>query len=192
MYPSLKKYILDRAAISPDDLELIYSRFRSLHAGKDEILLHEGNASTKMFFVKTGCLRIYFLQADGSEATRYLAFEGNFATALVGFITQQPSMEYIQALESTELLYITREDFYELTGRIPGWESFFRKYLENAYVNNTNQLMSFLTLDATARYKLLMSENPAIIQRLSNKMVANFLGITQEALSRLKSKLSKQ
>ncbi|HVI47057.1 MAG TPA: Crp/Fnr family transcriptional regulator [Chitinophaga sp.] len=177
--------------ITKEEQELMLSRFRVMHADKDEILVREGMASNRMFFVKKGCLRIYFLQADGTEATRYIAFENNFATALMAFITQEPSLEYVQALESSELLYISRGEFYDMMNKVPGWEHFYRKYLESAYVNNTNRLMSFITMDATARYKLLLEENPAIVQRLSNKMVANYLGITQEALSRLKSKLSK-
>ncbi|WP_315814420.1 hypothetical protein [Paraflavitalea speifideaquila] len=71
---------------------------------------------------------------------------------------------------------------------IPGWEKLYRSYLEMAYVNNTNRLMSFITLDATERYRQLPDENPVVVQRLSNKMTASYLNVSQETLSRLKSK----
>ncbi|WP_246001433.1 Crp/Fnr family transcriptional regulator [Mucilaginibacter gracilis] len=173
-------------------MKTVLACFRPLRALKDEILLGEGDASKRMYFVISGCLRIYFLQADGSEATRYIAFENNFATGLMAFISQQPSLEYIQALENSELLYISHDHFYRLLDTIPGWEKFFRSYLEHAYVTNTNRLMSFITMDATERYQLLMKEHPHITQRLSNKMVANYLGISQEALSRLKGRINKK
>jgi FixJ family two-component response regulator len=72
---------------------------------------------------------------------------------------------------------------------IPEWEKFYRSYLENAYVTNTNRLMSFITMDATERYRQLLSQSPIIVKRLPNKMVASYLNISQETLSRLKSKV---
>jgi hypothetical protein len=89
----------------------------------------------------------------------------------------------------SELLYMDRKDFYHLVESLPAWEKFYRHQLEYAYVVNTNRLMSFITNDATERYLLLMKENPEIIKRLPNRLVANYLNITQEGLSRLKSKL---
>ncbi|MCW3465773.1 Crp/Fnr family transcriptional regulator [Chitinophaga nivalis] len=192
MYHLLRAYILGKVVISEEGMEKVLACFKTVTAQKDEILLGEGGQSRNMYFVINGCLRIYFLQADGSEATRYLAFEGNFASALMAFITEQPSLEYLQALEKSTLLTISREDFYRLVEEVPGWDLFYRNYLERAYVMNTNRLMSFITMDATERYQRLLMESPKIVQRLSNKMVANYLGISQEALSRLKSRLSKR
>lgn len=187
----LTAYILARADISDSDMKFVLSHFKPLTVQKDETLLREGEQAKRMYFIVSGCLRIYFLQADGSEATRYLAFENNFASALIAFISRELSQEYIQALETSDLLYITYTDFYSLLEKVPGWEKFFRTYLENAYITNTRRLMSFITMDATERYRLLMAEKPQVTQRLSNKMVANYLGISQEALSRLKTKLRK-
>ncbi|RAJ35602.1 Crp/Fnr family transcriptional regulator [Pedobacter cryoconitis] len=186
---ALSDCILKRITISQPNLDTVLSYFKEQQVDKEEVLLAEGESSKRMYFVKSGCLRIYFLQADGAEATRYLAFENNFATGLTGFISQQPSQENIQALEKTEVLYIAREDFYTLLDQVPEWGKFYRSYLEAAYVTNTKRLMSFITMDATTRYQSLIAEYPTILQRLSNRMVANYLGISQEALSRLKHKL---
>jgi FixJ family two-component response regulator len=71
---------------------------------------------------------------------------------------------------------------------IPQWEKLYRHYLEYAYVTNTNRLMSFITLDATERYRQLLAQNPNVVMRMPNKMVASYLNISQETLSRLKSK----
>lgn len=91
-------------------------------------------------------------------------------------------------IEPTVLLYISHKDFYYLLEVVSAWEKFYRHYLENAYVNNTNRLMSFLTLDETKRYKQFLDITPKIVQRLPNKIVATYLNISQETLSRLKSK----
>ena len=188
MKEQLANYIKSIITVTEEELVVILSYFKSSTAEKNELLVVHGQTNQRSFFVGSGCLRIYFITEDGQEATRYLAFENNFAIALCSFISNEPSLEFIQALEPTELLYISSSDFYYLLEVIPAWEKFYRYYLEKAYVNNTNRLMSFLTLDATERYKQLMSINPQIIQRLSNRIVATYLNISQETLSRLKSK----
>jgi len=189
MQEQLSRYIQEKINISDTELKTVMTYFKIMKVKKNEFLVNHGESSQRTFFVGKGCLRIFFLTEDGQEATRYFAFENQFATALISFITGDPSAEFIQAVEATELLYISHDDFYHLLEIIPEWEKFYRSYLENAYVNNTNRLMSFITMDATERYRLLLSQSPIIVKRLPNKMVASYLNISQETLSRLKSKV---
>lgn len=189
MYDQLTNYINGKIKVSEEELAIILSYFKPLKAKKNELLLAHGQTSQRSFFVGKGCLRIFFMNEDGQEATRHFSFENQFATALMGFISGEPSQEIIQAVEHTELLYITHKDFYHLLDIIPQWEKFYRSYLEYAYVNNTKRLMSFITLDAVERYRLLLDQSPEIVKRLPNKMVASYLNISQETLSRLKSKV---
>ena len=188
IYEQLGNYIRKSIEVSDEDLNTILSYFKPLKKSKNELLLEQGQTSQQTFFIGKGCIRIFFINEEGKDVTRYIAFENQFATALVSFITKMPAQENIQVIEKSELLTITHEDFNHLMKIIPQWREFYSNYLEKAYVNNTNRLMSFLTLDATERYKQLMSINPQIIQRLSNRIVATYLNISQETLSRLKSK----
>lgn len=189
MHEQLAAYIRNEISVTDEQLNVILSRFTLLSVKKHQILLSEGEVNQRVLFVCKGCLRIYFIQEDGQEATRYLAFENQFATALVSLISREPSMEYIQALEPTHLLYITLADFTALLEEIPGWERFYRQYLEKAYVTNTNRLMSFITMQAGERYKQLLEQTPQVIDRLSNKMIASYLNISQETLSRIKGRV---
>lgn len=189
MYEQLKAYINDKITISEEELKTVLSYFKPLEVKKNEILLGHGQSSQRTFFVGKGCLRIFFINEEGQDATRYFAFENQFATGLVSFITGEPSEELIEVAEDSTLLYISHADFYHLLRIVPQWEKFYRTYLEKAYVNNTKRLMSFLTQDALEKYRQLLNENPIIVQRLSNKMVASYLNISQETLSRLKSKV---
>ncbi len=189
MREELIRYIRDKIEVNEEELTLILSYFHPLKLKKNEQILFQGQTSQQTFFVGKGCLRIYFINEDGQEATRYFAFENQFATALVSFISGNTSDELIQAVENSELLFITHKDFHHLLTAVPQWEKFYRIYLEKAYVNNTNRLMSFLTLDAAKKYRQLLEENPVIVQRLPNKLVASYLNISQETLSRLKSKI---
>ena len=189
MYTQLTKFITDRIAIDDEQLQVILSYFKPLTLKKNEVINIVGNPARRMYFVNKGCLRVFFLKVNGAEVTRRFAFENTFSTSLTSFISGEPLTECTKAIETTELLYISRNDFYHLLDVIPAWEKFYRNYLEFAYVNNTKRLQSFATQDAAERYKLLLKESPHIVLRLSNKLVANYLNISQEALSRLKSKI---
>lgn len=187
-YESLGRYIRERVTLSDMELGTVLSRFKLTDTQKNAFLLSQGQTGRCSYFVAEGSLRIFFLDESGREATRYVALENRFATALVSFITGKPSDEFIQVLEPGKVLYITRDDFYGLFETVPAWEKFYRNYLETAYVNNTGRLMSFLTMDASEKYRQLWAENPELLQRMSNKSVASYLNISQETLSRLKSK----
>ncbi|EOR29667.1 MULTISPECIES: Crp/Fnr family transcriptional regulator [Elizabethkingia] len=185
----LVSYIKSKISVTEEELNTILSYFKSIQLKKNELLLAEGQVSQRSFFVTKGCLRIFFINEEGQEATRYFAFENQFASALMSFITGEKSKEFIQAVEPTEIFYISHKDFYHLLEIIPQWEKFYRIYLEIAYITNTRRLMSFLVQDALEKYRQLLAENPVIVRRLSNKMVASYLNISQETLSRLKSRL---
>ena len=189
MYTQLSKYIADRVTITDEQLQVVLPYFKPLTLKKNEEINILDSPARRMYFVNKGCLRVYFLKVDGAEVTRRFAFENSFSTSLTSFINNEPLTECTKAIETTELLYILRNDFYHLLDVMPVWEKFYRHYLEFAYVNNTKRLQSLATQDATERYKLLLKESPHIVQRLSNKLVANYLNISQEALSRLKSKI---
>ncbi len=185
----LISYIKSKISVTEEELDTILTYFKCIKLKKNELLLAEGQVSQRSFFVTKGCLRIFFINEEGQEATRYFAFENQFASALVSFITAEKSKEFIQAVEPAEVFYISHKDFYHLLEIIPQWEKFYRIYLEIAYITNTRRLMSFLIQDALEKYRQLLAENPIVVRRLSNKMVASYLNISQETLSRLKSKL---
>lgn len=188
IYEQIRDYIKNRIEVSDENLNTILSHFKPLQQGKNELLLSAGQTSQNTYFVGKGCLRIFFINEEGKDVTRYIAFENQIATALVSFITKLPSQEYIQVIEKSELLYITHEDFDHLLKTVPEWMQFYCSYLEKAYVNNTNRLMSFTTMDALERYQWLLKINPTIVKRLPNKIVASYINVSQETLSRLKSK----
>lgn len=189
IYEQLGNYIKKSIDITDEDLNLILTYFKPLKQSKNDILLSQGQTSQQTFFVGKGCLRIFFINELGKDITRYISFENQFATALLSSITKLPSIEFIQVIEKSELLCISHEDFNHLMKIIPQWREFYCLYLEKAYVNSTNRLMSFTTMNALERYSQLLKINPTIVRRLPNKIVASYINISQETLSRLKSKI---
>ena len=188
-YIALTKYIKKNINIEDEDLKIVLSYFKTIKKSKNDILLSNGKNSQVSYFVKKGCLRLFYIDEVGKDITRYIAFENQFATELVSFITNEPAQETIEVIENSELLYITHDDFRHLMSIIPKWKDFYSIYLEKAYVNNSKRLISFTTMDASERYKQLFKINPNIVKRLPNKIVASYINISQETLSRIKSKI---
>lgn len=184
----LASYISNIVSLTGEQMELVLSFFTSSRHAKGEILVREGQVNRYMNFIVSGCLRIYFLRNDEQEATRHLAFEQQFITGLASFITEKPSLEYLQVIEKAELLRISRKDFYYLLNLIPAWEKFYRNYLEYAYINNLTIYQREITKDAEQRYQELLVVNSKVVLRLSNKIVASFLNMSPETLSRIKAK----
>ena len=125
----------------------------------------------------------------GKESTRFLIPEGRFGTAFPSFILQEPSPAFIQGIEPSEILYLTYQEFRLLSDVLPGWEKLYIKNLEHDYIASIRRIESLITMNAKERYALLMEDNPGLIQRLPSKIIADYLGISQETLSRLKSKI---
>lgn len=176
-------------ALNEEQLTAVLSRFKPLTVKKQEHLLERGMIADQLFFISKGCLRLYYSTEDHSIATRFMAFEHTFLTSIVSFISGEPSTEYIQAVETSELMVISRHDFFHLRETIPAWDKIYIYILEYGLTVITSKLNSLLTQNAADRYRNLLKNNPELIQRLSNSNLAAYLNISPETLSRLKSQI---
>lgn len=176
-------------ALDEEQLVAVVSCFKPLMVDKHENLLEQGVVADKLFFINKGCLRLYYSSEDHSTATRFMAFEHTFLTSIVSFISREPSPEYIQAVEKSELLVISHHDFFNLRATIPAWDKIYIYILEYGLTVINSRLSSLLTQNATERYRDLLKNNPELIQRLSNTNLAAYLNISPETLSRLKSQI---
>ncbi|HLP13447.1 MAG TPA: Crp/Fnr family transcriptional regulator [Flavobacteriales bacterium] len=182
------EYLLKAVSpFDPKNVERIIAAFHPRVVKKNQVLLSAGEVCNEFYFVNKGCLRTYFITKQGHEKTRYIILDPSIGTAFTSFISQKPSFEYVDAIEKTELLVIKHTDFYRLAKEIPQWKDFYIKILEMAYSFQNTKIETLVTLTAKQRYDLLYKENPKLVKRLSNKMLASYLDITQETLSRLKS-----
>ncbi|HZY35106.1 MAG TPA: Crp/Fnr family transcriptional regulator [Mucilaginibacter sp.] len=182
------RYLIYNQRFSDRSVEYVVSYFKPITIKKNAVLLSKGEVSSKLYFINKRCIRTFYLTAQGQEKTRLIAIEGQLAGSLNSFISGRPSLEFVATLEDAELLYITRSRFYKLVKDVPEWEKFYLKLLGSAYIYQNKKIGEMVTLAAGERYNLLIKENPEYIKRLSNKILASYLDITQETLSRLKSK----
>lgn len=189
MKSTLSDLIRRITGIDETNLGDILACFRPYTADKNKLLLEENAVADRLFFINKGCLRLYYSNGDLSISTRFMAFENTFLTSIVSFISREPAPEYIQAVETSELLVISHDDFFRLREKIPAWDKMYIYILEYGLTVITSKLSSLLTQNATERYRSLLNNNPELIQRLSNANLAAYLNISPETLSRLKSHL---
>ncbi len=187
MYNLLRTYILQRSSISEDKLAFICGHFKLRYAKKNEVLLNFYEISKCYYFVNSGCLRLYTLNSEGIETTRYFAFAGGFGTALPSFIEQTPAHEYLQAIEKSELLYISRTDFYKLVETIPQFASIYLGILELGFITAQKRIYGFQGFTALEKVKWVLNYQPDFLLRVSNKLAASYLGISPSTLSRIKA-----
>jgi CRP-like cAMP-binding protein len=153
------------------------------------MLLLQGEVCKHYYFVNKGCLRLFTVNKEGVEGTRYFAFEGAFGTALPSLIEQTPAFEYVQTIEKSELLAISRDSFFHLVDTVPQFAFIYRKILEASFITAQKRIYGFQGLDGLEKVKWVMEYNPKLLTRVSNKLAASFLGLTPSTLSRLKSQL---
>jgi CRP-like cAMP-binding protein len=187
MTGKLKILLQGFANFDEQELEQILSFFKPKSVKKNSILLHEGSVSKEFYYICSGGIRTFFIDKNGHEKTRYVMLDNHIGTTLASFISQKPSIEFIEAVDDTELLAIHHHDFYKLNHEMDNWRVFYQKILERAYSFQNRKIETLVTLTAKQRYELLLKENPELIQRLSNKVLASYLDIREETLSRLKS-----
>lgn len=185
----LADLIQAKIALGDEQLRDVLSRFKLVNAEKNDLLLEPGSVADRLFFIMKGCLRLYYINEDQSVLTRFMAFENTFLTSIVSFISREPAPEYIEAVENSELLVISYNDFVHLRKTIPGWDKIYIYILEYGLTVITSKLSSLLTQSATERYRSLLKNNPELVQRLSNANLAAYLNISPETLSRIKSHL---
>jgi len=185
----LSQLIKQEITVTEEQLDIILAMFKQISVKKNEHLLEHGMIADRLFFICKGCLRLYYQNDERANATRFMAFENTFLTSIISFVSREPTIEYIQAVEKSDVLYITHKDFSTLRKEIADWDDLYIYILEYGLTVVNRKLSSLLTQNATERYRSLLRNNPDLIQRLSNSNLAAYLNISPETLSRLKSNI---
>lgn len=155
---------------------------------KGVILLHEGDTCRNLYFVKSGFLRGYYFQ-DGKEFTSWFAFENDIATSLYSFVTQKTGLESIEVLEDSVVYCIEYGDLQNLYKQFMEMNLVGRILTEKYYITVEERKNSFQYLPAKERYDQIVKLQPKLLQRASLGMIASYLGISQETLSRIRNKI---
>lgn len=157
---------------------------------KKQYLLQEGDVSHYTAFVEKGVLRSFTIDEKGHEHIMQFATEDWWISDLYSFLTEEPSDYSIEALEETELLLINKADYENMMLAVPKMERYFRILTQNSLISMQRRISGKMTLTAEQNYKKLMEQRPALFQRVPQHMIASFLGIAPETLSRIRKQMA--
>lgn len=186
----LKQKIEETISISPEEFEICKSLFTPKKLRKKQYILQEGDVCRYTIFVEKGLLRTFTVDDKGNEHILQFSSEGWWVADLYSFFTNEPSMYNVDALEDCELLMITRPAWEELLKRVPAFERYFRILIQNNLIATQKRLMQSLSESAESRYLRFVSAYPDCMKRVPQHMIASFLGITRETLSRTRAQLA--
>lgn len=157
---------------------------------KKQYLLQEGDVAKTVAFVEKGVLRSYSLDENGDEYIVQFALEGWFISDLYSFLTGEPATYNIDAIEDAELVLINKSANDELLRTMPKFETFNRLLITNAYLALQRRLTSIISQPTEERYKAFQALYPHIVQRVPQHMIASYMGLTPESLSRIRKRIS--
>ena len=184
----LIRYIKNYSPLSNDAEQVLCSCFEKLVLPKNEFLVTEGKVCRHLYFLEQGAIRGYYLQ-DGKEITNWFGFENDFVTSSHSFITGQPAVENIQLLEGSVLWSISKEKLTGLFNQYHDIERLVRIAYEKYYIRLEERFVNAQFKTAAELYEGLLRRTPHILERVPLGMIASYLGISQETLSRIRSRL---
>lgn len=185
---TLLKTIKTYIALSAEEEVHVKSLFTEMHLDAGAYFLEEGKVCRHVAYIQKGLLR-YFINQDGNERTMYFSSENEFASYYPSFLSGHPSDKYIQALEPTELLVITRERLQYFYRNIREGEKFGRVAIEQVFLSAIRQLDSFYTDTPEQRYRQFLESYPGLAQRIPQYYIASYVGIKPQSLSRIRKRI---
>ena len=187
-FASLFAAIAPKVDPSTDDGAFLRSLFVSRRLRKGEFYQRAGEVTTHGGFVVRGCLRTYSLDPDGVESIIYFSAEGNWVGDIRSARTRQPTAYYVDAIEPAELLMIALPNFDRLLERFPDIARGYQLGLERASAAWERRIALSLNSTAEERYADFVRRYPSFVSRIPLRMLASYLGMTSETLSRVRRK----
>lgn len=150
---------------------------------KNDFLLTAGELCTTFNYVNSGVLRAFYCDEDAKESIIMFAVADWWITDMPCFVSQAPAMISIEAIAKSSILQLTKEDLDSLYFKVPKFERFFRILMQNSYIREQLRTLQNLSLPAEVRYNNFLKKHPKLIQQVTQKNIASYLGITPEFLS---------
>jgi CRP-like cAMP-binding protein len=188
----LLEYIKQYVDLTEDEESTLLSRLKLKKFIKGQFVVQNGEVCKYENFVLSGCLRSFYIDNEGQEHVVMFAVENWWTADLGSFITQKPADLNVQCLENSELIQIHYNDLQKLFLKIPKLERFFRIIIQKAFVAAQKRIVNNFSMEAADRYIQFREQYPGIEQRVPQYMIASYLGITKEFLSKIRNKLTLQ
>jgi CRP-like cAMP-binding protein len=172
--------------LSPESRDALAAVLRRMELPKDHLLVKQDSVCHYVYFIEKGLTRTFYYK-DGKDVTDWLTAEDNFACSIISFLTRQPDRRGIQLLEDSLLWGLHHDELERLYKEYHDLERLGRLLVSFGLIQVQQRFDDLHFATATQRYQTLMDTNPNFLQRVPLGMIASYLGITQETLSRIRA-----
>lgn len=183
-----RKHLEKFIQINDNEFDEILKFFKTKSVAKKENLLEEGQVCKYYYFALKGILRLFFINNKGIEQTTDFAIETWWITDNIAFENKQPSSFYIQAVEQSQVLYISKKNQDELLNKFPVMERYFRFIYQRAYAASQMRMKYSLSYSKDEFYYTLVKMYPEFVQKVPQYLIASYLGFTPEYLSEIRKR----
>ena len=183
-------YLNRSKTFSESDKHLLEEHLKTEVLPKGQHFLKTGERCSRVGFVEDGIIRAYFYDGDGNEFTHCFVTKNGFVTDPNAFYNQSISSQYIVAEITTQLTYFSFQAYKLFEENIAGWDRAIKEATEHAYAAKVMEKSHMLAEDATTRYLNFIKNHPQLVQSVSLKSIASFLGITKHSLSRIRKNIA--
>lgn len=192
MFEKLRAFIERKIPLTDEQFEFLKTQFIPRKVKKHEFLIRAGEVVKYGIFVASGCLRNYTIDDKGKEHILQFSVEDWWTGDLSSFINGTPTSHFIEALEDSEVLLFEDASLQRLLSHIPELASLYSRGLQKSSAAKTNRIASSLAATAEERYEEFLKTYPTLPQRVPQHMIASYLGISPETLSRIRKQQSRK
>lgn len=186
---ALLKYITNFIDLGSEEASILLNHIKTRTYLKGQYIVQQGDICKHESFVISGCAKTFFIDSNGNEHIVMFAIENWWTADLGSFITQEAADYNVQCLEKTTVAHFSYETLEYLYKEIPQLERFFRIIIQKAFVASQKRIVRNLSLSAKERYLIFRSQYPDIEQRVPQYLIASYLGITKQFLSKIRAEL---
>ncbi|AYL98519.1 Crp/Fnr family transcriptional regulator [Mucilaginibacter celer] len=192
MLASFVEYLHEKGTLTSQELKLLANASVQKRIRKNQYLLEEGEVSDFIGFVVKGSFRLFRVSAGGEEHVMKFAIENWWISDFTSFMSGQPSLCYIEALEDSELIRFTKEKWNLVLEAAPNFKQIIDNLTARNFEAHQNRIYSNISETAEIRYENFVSQYPTLYNRIPLYMIASFLGLTRETLSRVRKHAGKR
>jgi len=189
--PSFLHFLQRATDISEEETKRILDSFRAVTVKAKEHIVSQGEICKQIGYVNKGCFSYYQLLENGKKSIIHFAFEDWWTGDLQSFLNRQPASTYWQAIEDSELICISRNEFETLYNQSPAFKLLFHAKTQAGYMKAMEKAPKDKSETAEEKYLRMLKDYPQIIQRIPHYDVAAYLGIAPESLSRIRNKIAR-
>ena len=192
MTAELLKHIYAHADIDQDEAEIILGAFKPKTILKHENILSPGEICRHETFILSGCFKMSYVDSLGAEHVASFGVENWYISDFYSFLSEKPSIYTITALEDSQILQIFKPDLEHLLHTIRGMERYYRILFQNAFVSLQSRNMEQISATAEERYSTFLKRYPGFQNRVPQYLIASYLGITPQFLSKIRKRLARK